>query len=101
MCGLNPSGLDLVMREIVMRFGSNWISLDQIFDVAKKHDVLLSPFNPWVLYTCVLTFPRAAELNDTPWGFSVPYFTMSSHSAMHEAQFRISPEFERYIVMLK
>lgn len=101
MCGLNPGPLDFVMREIVALFGTKWISLEQIYDVAVKHDVALSPFRPWVLYTCVLTFPRAAELNDTPWGTYLPYFIMSSHSAMHEAKFRVALEFAAYAPLTK
>jgi hypothetical protein len=101
MCGVNGSGVDLVMREVVQRYGTKWISLEQIYAIACKHGVELSPFRPWVLYTCVLTFPRAVELNDVPWGTYLPYFTMSSHSAMHEARFRIAPEFASYAPITK
>ncbi len=91
--------MDLVMRAIVKKFGMKWISLQQIYDVAALHGVFLNPFHPWVLYTCVLTFPRAVELDDTPWGTYLPYFVMSSHSAMHEARFRIAAEFAKFVAL--
>lgn len=97
MCGAQPVGLDLVMRDIVHRYGTKWMTLREVYEVAYKHGVQLDPFNPWVLYTSAITFPRAVELNDTPWGTYLPYFVMSSHSSMHEARFRIAPEFVVYV----
>ena len=97
MCGVCPIGLDLVMRDIVRLYGARWMTLKQIHDVARKHGIMLNPFNPWVLYTCLLTFPRHVDLEDVPWGMYLPYFVMSSHSAMHEAKFRIAPEFAAYV----
>jgi hypothetical protein len=99
MCNADASPLDLIMRVIVKKFGSRWISLKQIYDIAAAHGVHLNPFNPWVLYTCVLTFPRAVELEDTPWGTYLPYFVMSSHSAMHEARFQVAPEFAKFVAL--
>lgn len=99
MCGTHPVGLDLVMRLIVHRYGAKWMTLKQIYDVAQLCGVYLSPFNPWVLYTCLLTFPRHVDLGDTPWGIYLPYFIMSGHSPIQEARFRVAPEFAAYATL--
>lgn len=95
-----PTALDRVMRDCVAMFGRRWVTLESICAVVLHHGYALSPFRPWVLYTCSRTFhQRAALLGDLPWGCCLPYFVMSPHSEHHESMFRLSPAF-LYIVQL-
>jgi hypothetical protein len=96
MMSCTPKPLDLVMRDCVEMFGNTWIPLDTVVHVAERHGVQLSPFRPWVLYTCARTFRRAQMLHDVPWGFFLPYFEMSPHSEEQECLFRVSRNFLRF-----
>lgn len=100
MTDQSGSGMAQVMRTMVERYSGTWITLEQVYEVACVHGVPLSPFKPWVLYTCKLTFPRAELLGDVPWGTALPYFDMSSHSESHEAMFRVAAEFLYHVSAL-
>lgn len=97
MFSSNPEPIDLVMRECVDLFKNDWITLEAIYSVATRYGVALSPFRPWVLYTCNRTFKRAHVLHDVPWGYHLPYFVMSMHSPHRECMFRVSPTFLQLI----